>query len=118
MSTKGMPVPHVEDVDEAVELLHQLHSAAENAVVEPDQIVTIGTLIASGALTGMSEGALVILAGVAQTAAAVYITESLACLSAVAAQAVKQLFANNELPDFAAEELRSQGFELEAEATA
>lgn len=118
MSQHGMPVPHLEDADEALELLHQLHSAAENAGVEPGQVVTLGTLIASGGLSFVGEPALVILAGVAQTAAAVYISQGISCVFAAAALDIKRLFASNELPDFVAEELANQGIDLAAEAIA
>jgi alanine dehydrogenase len=118
MSKKGMPVPTTETADEALELLHQLHSAAENAGVEPGQILTIGTLIASGGLSAVGEGTLVILAGVAQTAVAVYVAAGISCVFAVAALDIKRLFASNDLPEFVADELSSQGIDLEGEAVA
>jgi hypothetical protein len=118
MSNKGMPVPTLETADEALELLHKLHSAAENAGVEPGQILTLGTLIASGGLSAVGEGTLVILAGVAQTAVAVYVAAGVSCVFAVAALDVKRLFAANDLPEFVADELSSQGIDLEAEAVA
>lgn len=118
MSQHGMPVPHLESADEALELLHQLHSAAENAGVEPGHVVTLGTLIASGGLTLVGEPALVVLAGVAQTAAAVYVSQGVSCVFAVAALDVKRLFASNELPDFVAEELGDQGIDLVVDANA
>jgi hypothetical protein len=116
MRQHGMPVPHVEDADEALELLHQLHSAAENAgILEPDQVVTIGTLLAAGGLSQVvSEPALIVLAGVAQTAAVVYINQGVACVFAVAALDIKRLFASNDLPDFVSVALAEQGIDLAA----
>lgn len=115
MSKKGMPVPQVDSVGEALELLHQLHSAAENAGVEPAHLVTLGTLIASGGATFLGEPALVILGGVAQTLVAVYVSAGVSCAFAVAALDVRGLFASNELPDFVSEELASQGIDLGTE---
>jgi len=112
MSKKGMPVPQLESLGEALELLEQLHSAAENAGIEPAHLVTLGTLIASGGVSFLGEPALVILGGVAQTLVAVYVAAGISCAFAVAALDVKGLFASNELPEFVSEELASQGIEL------
>jgi hypothetical protein len=114
MGGKGLPVPSVEDVSEAIEFLHVLNLALENAGGGAE--VTIESLIASGALGGIGEGSLVILGGIAQTAAAFYIHQCISCLSSVTGAALKSLFAQNELPDFVVAELESQGFELANEA--
>jgi hypothetical protein len=61
---------------------------------------------------------LVALAGVAQTIAAFYISESISCVAVVAADDLKRLFAENELPDFVVAELDSQGIALNNKAIA
>jgi hypothetical protein len=110
MGRKGLPVPDVNDVNEAVEFVHSLHSAIENSGGEA--AIAIGTLISSGALGELGEGALIALAGVAQTAAAFYVSQSIACLAAVAVVDLGTLFASNELPDFVVAELQTQGVDV------
>ena len=116
MHGKGLPVPDVQDANEALEMLDKLHQALEAAGGEAE--VTIGTLIASGALGSMGEGALIVLGGVAQTAAAFYISAAISCLSFVAASDLRKLFADNSVPGFVVAELEDQGVDLAAEATA
>ncbi|MDN5284228.1 MAG: hypothetical protein JWR38_502 [Mucilaginibacter sp.] len=116
MSNSVLPVPNIEDVNDAVEFLHQLHSAWENAGGEVE--TTIGTLIASGAAAGISEDALVVLGTVANIAVSLYISQGIGCLGSVAKDGLKALFAENELPDFVIAELDSQGIDLNNEATA
>lgn len=115
MSNSGLPVPNIEDINEAVEFLHQLHSAWENAGGE---VETIGALIASGAAAGISEDALIVLGTVANIAVSLYINQGIGCLGSVAKDGLKALFAQNELPDFVIAELDSQGIDLNNEATA
>ena len=109
MATKGMPVPSVETVNEALEVVHQIHTAVENSGGEA---ITIAELIGTGALAGLGEGALVVLAGVGQTLALVYINDAIACLAAAALSDLRQRFADNELPDFVVAELESQQVDL------
>jgi len=110
MHGNGLPVPSVEDANEALELMHKLHSAWENA--GGDEQMTIGALIALGALAGVDEGALVVLGEVAQVAAALYISACIGCIASVALDDLKNLFAENELPDFVVAELDGQGVDL------
>lgn len=119
MTDHGMPVPNVESAGEALELLDQLHSAAENASIELGQVVTIGMLLATpGIAELLGESGVLILAGVAQTLAAIYISQGVSCVFAVAAMEVKRRFASNDLPDFMTEILAGEGHDLTAEAVA
>jgi hypothetical protein len=116
MHDKGLPVPSVEDANEALELVDKIHQAIENAGGEAE--VTIGALIVAGALVGVDEAALAVLSEVAQVAAALYISVCIACLASVALDDLKGLFASNDLPDFVVAELEGQGVDLGGEAHA
>jgi hypothetical protein len=59
-----------------------------------------------------------VLGEVAQFEAALYISDSLACMGSVAIDDLKALFASNEVPDFAVAELNTQGIDLAAAAVA
>ena len=117
MTGKGLPVPSVEDANEALEFLHQLHSAMDN-VTGGEAEMTIGTLLASGALGGIGEGSLVILGGIAQTLVAVYLSQAISCLGVVAGGELRKLFSSNELADFVVAELDIQGIDLAGGAAA
>lgn len=112
MHGNGLPVPCVEDANEALEFVHKLHLALENA--GGDEEMTIGTLITFGA-AGIDEAALAVLGEVAQVAAAFYIDACISCIVSVALDDLKRLFANNELPNFVVAELDSQGIDLTGE---
>ncbi len=114
MHGNGLPVLSVEDAHEALELVDKLHQAMENA--GGDVEVTIGALIAAGAIVGIDEAALVVLGEAAEVAAAIYISACIACIASVAIDDLKEFFANNELPDFVVAELDSQGVDLAGEA--
>jgi hypothetical protein len=116
MHSNGLPVPNVEDANEALELLDKLHQAVENAGGEAE--VTIGTLLALGAFIGLDEAALVVLGEVAEVTAALYISVCIGCIASVGFDDLKSLFASNELPDFVVAELNSQGVDLTDEVTA
>ncbi len=116
MHSSGLPVPNVEDANEALEFLHKLHSAWENA--GGDEQLTIGALLALGAVVGFDEGALAVLGEVAQVAAVLYLSACVGCLAAVAFDDLRRLLASNELPDFVVAELGNQGSPLVAEANA
>ncbi len=111
MHGSGLPVPNVEDANEALEYVHKIHSALENASGGEAE-VTIGTLIALGAFAGVDEAVLIALGDVAQVAAALYISACLGCVASVALDDLKKLFAENALPDFVVAELNDQGVEL------
>jgi hypothetical protein len=116
MHRNGFPVPSVEDAKEAVELLHQLNQALENAGGEVE--MTIGALIAAGALVGIDEGVLVVLGDVAQVAATVYIGTCIGCIGSVALPDLRRLFASNELPGFVVDQLNGNGIDLTITAVA
>jgi hypothetical protein len=113
MRGKGLPVPDIEGVNEAVDLLEHIHEAIENT---GDAEVTIGALLAAGALVGIDEAALAVLGEVAQVAAALYLLACTACLGSVAIDKLRGLFASNELPGFLVAQLESQGVELSNQA--
>jgi hypothetical protein len=116
MHGRGLPVPSVEDANEALEFVDKLHSAWENA--NGDEVMTIGALIALGAFTGVDEAAVEVLGEVAQVAAVLYISACIACLASVAIDDLRRRFASADLPDFVVAELNSQGVDLAEEATA
>jgi hypothetical protein len=116
MHGSGLPIPSVEDANEALEFVHKLHSALEGSGAEAG--VTIGALIALGAFAGVDEGGLAVLGEVAGVAAAVYISASIACIGSVAFDDLKSLFASNDLPEYVVAQLNSQGVDLTAEVIA
>lgn len=116
MHGHGFPVPNVEDANEAIELLHKLHSAWENAGGE--EVMTIGALLATGAIIGIDEAVLMVLEEVAQIAVAIYIGACIGCIASVAIDDLRGLFASNEIPDFVVAELNNQGIDLANEASA
>jgi hypothetical protein len=117
MNRKGMPVPELESLGDALEYLDVLHSALENSG-GVEGAVTLGGLIASGALAGVGEGTLIVLGTIAEIAALVYINAAIGCASSVASAEVRSLFASNDLPGFVVDELGQQGVDLEAQAAA
>ena len=107
MHGNGLPVPSVEDAGEALGILHQIHSAWENAGGEV--ALTIGALVTVGALTGVDETFLV---AVAQVAAVLYLSVSIGCIASVALEDLKIFSSNGELPDFVVAELSNRGVDL------
>ncbi|SIT43293.1 conserved hypothetical protein [Paraburkholderia ribeironis] len=110
MQGSGFPVPTVEDANEALEVLHKVHDAWENSGGEAE--LTIGALLAAGAVVGVDEGVLATLGEVATVAVGVYISACVACLGSVAFDDLKGLFASNAVPDFVVAQLNSQGVDL------
>jgi hypothetical protein len=113
MLGKGLPVPDIDGVNEAVKLLDHIHQAIENT---GDAEVTIGGLLAVGAIVGVDEAALTVLGEVAQVVAALYLLECTTCLGSAAISELRGLFASNDLPDFMVEQLKSQGVDLSSQA--
>ncbi|MCC8400460.1 hypothetical protein LJ655_00895 [Paraburkholderia sp. MMS20-SJTN17] len=109
MQGSGFPVPTVDDVNEALDFLHKLHDASENS---GGAEVTIGALLAAGAVTGVDEAVLATLGEVAAVAVGVYIGACIACMGSVALDDLKGLFASNEVPDFVVAQLNGQGVDL------
>ena len=110
MRDKALPAPNVETAREVLEFLDKLHSAWENA--GSSETLTVGELIASGALAGASEDAMLVLGLAAGAAVQVYITACLFCLASGAIGALKDLLARGELPDFVVAELDKQGIDM------
>jgi hypothetical protein len=113
MHNKGLPVPaDIESASEAVEFLGHINEAIENA--GGDAQLTIEALLAfgGGAIAGVDAAGVVVLGGIAQTVAAVYIFKAAGCLGSAAGEQIRKLFASNELPDFMVEQLRANGVEL------
>ncbi|EEA01123.1 hypothetical protein BH160DRAFT_3557 [Burkholderia sp. H160] len=115
MQGSGFPVPTVEDANEALDFLDKLHNALENS---GGADVTIGALLAAGAVTGVDEAILATLGEVATVAVGVYIGACVACLGSVAFDDLKGLFASNAVPDFVVAQLNSQGVDLGGTVTA
>jgi len=116
MNGSGLPVPSVEDANQALEFVHQLHDAWEAA--GGDEEMTIGALVAAGALTGVDEATLEVLGLVAQVAVTVYVAACVACLASQALDYLKGRFASNNLPEFMVAALDNQGVSLVDVATA
>ena len=110
MHGNGLPVPDVEGVNEALEFVHKIHSAWENA--GGGEELTIAALIAAGAFAGVDEAVLAVLAEAGAVVAAAYLSACIGCIAAVALDDLKGLFAQGELPDFVVAELETQGIDL------
>jgi hypothetical protein len=79
MSTNGLPTPRqvVDSAGDLLEFLHQLHTASEAAGA--DEEMTIGALIAAGAVTGIDETVLAALGAAAAITVGAYISACAAC---------------------------------------
>ncbi|MBR0820237.1 hypothetical protein [Bradyrhizobium liaoningense] len=110
MRGNGLPVPDVEGINEALEFVHKIHSAWENA--GGGEELTIVALIAAGAFAGVDEAVLAVLAEAGAVAAVAYLSACIGCIAAVALDDLKGLFAQGELPDFVVAELETQGIDL------
>lgn len=80
MSSSGLPTPRqvFDSVSDALEFLHQLHTAWEAAGGEVE--MTLAALAAAGAATGIDEGVLVILAGAGTVTVSFYLGACFSCL--------------------------------------
>jgi hypothetical protein len=116
MRGNGLPVPDIETANEALEFVDKLHSAWENA--GGGEELTIGALVAAGALVGADEAVLSVLGEVAQVAAILYLTTCVTCLGSVALDDLKGLFAQNQVPNFVVAQLENQGVDLQNSANA
>jgi hypothetical protein len=117
MQANSLPVPDLETANEALEFLHKLHDAWENAGGEAE--LTIGALLVAGALAGtIGAGALEVLGEVAAVTVTLYLSACIACMGSVAIDDLKNLFASGQMPDFVVAELESQGIALENNAVA
>jgi len=113
MQSSGLPVPSVDSLNDAKELIENLHQAWEAAGGEMD--MTLTALLAAGAITGIDEGAV---AAVAAVTVSAYIGACIGCLAAAGVEALKQLFASNPPQDFMSQQLASLGIDLSSSDTA
>jgi len=113
MRSSGLPAPTVEGLNDAKELIENLHQAWEAAGGEVE--MTLTALLALGAITGIDEEAV---AAVAAVTVSAYIGACIGCLAAAGIEALKDLFASNPPQDFMSEQLASLGFDLSTTAAA
>lgn len=80
MSSSELPTPRqvFDSVSDALEFLHQLHTAWETAGGEAD--MTLAALAAAGAATGIDEGVLVILAAAGTVTVSFYLGACFGCI--------------------------------------
>ncbi|NML65451.1 hypothetical protein HHL22_09565 [Hymenobacter sp. RP-2-7] len=116
MHSSGLPVPDVEDANEALEVLDKIHSAWENAGGEAE--LTIGALLATGLLTVAGGAVVPVLEEIVTVTVAAYLGACIGCLGSVAYDSLKSLFASGQLPAFVVAELESQGVDIQNEAVA
>lgn len=109
MQGNGLPIPKVEDATEALHFLEQLHQAWENSGGEVE--MTIGALASAGG-AGLSEEVLIAIGVAADVVIVLYINQGIGCLSSVALDELKRLFADNELPEFVVAELDNKNISL------
>src|SRR5438045_1101685 len=91
MHNRGLPVIDVETVGEAIEFLERIRAALEKS--GGDGKLTIGALLAAGAIVGVDKAALAVLGEAAQVAAALYLGACIGCMGSVARDELKRLFA-------------------------
>ncbi|MGI4832330.1 MAG: hypothetical protein ACRYFK_02615 [Janthinobacterium lividum] len=116
MQSIGLPVPNVENANEALEIFDKIHSAWESAGGEAE--LTIGALLATGLLTVAGGAVVEVLGEIAAVTVAAYLGACIGCVASVARDEVKNLFASGQLPAFVVAELESQGVDLQAKVVA
>jgi hypothetical protein len=114
MRSQHLPVPTIENANEALEFVDMLHSAWENAGGEAG--MTLGALIGTGALNAAGEQTLIVLAAAVDIAVVVYLSACMNCVVYSGFDDVKKLFASNQLPAYVLDELNKQGVDLTGEA--
>jgi len=110
MSSNGLPVPTVEDLNQAKEIIEQIHQAWEAA--GGDEAMTIAALIALGAATGIDEEVLAALGAAAGVTVAVYISGCVRCMASAGIDQLRQLFASNPPQPFMTDLLAQNGINL------
>ena len=119
MRSKGLPVPaDIESASEAVEFLGHINEAIENAGGDAQLTIEALMLLGGGSIAGVDAAGVVVLGGIAQTVAAVYIFKAAGCLGSAAGDQIRHLFASNQLPDFMVAQLQANGVELSDTAVA
>ena len=100
MSSSGLPSPSevFDALSDALDILHQLHTAWESA--GGDEEMTMAALLALGAATGIDEAALAALAAAFADAAAItvtaYVAACVACAVSAAGSAVWDAIATTD----------------------
>jgi hypothetical protein len=116
MHGNGLPVPEIQELNEALEFVDKIHSAFENATGKEE--ITIGALLAVGAFVGFDEAALAALTQAAAITATAYLAACVGCLASVALDDLKDLFASGDLSAFVVAQLESDGINISDHATA
>ena len=95
-----LPVPNVDGLNEALEFLHKLHDAWENA--GGNEELLLSGLVAAGAVTGIDEAALAAAGGVTVLA---YIALCVGCAAGCAGASIWDAIASSDTPDWLQSEL-------------
>lgn len=110
MHSKSLPVPDLETVEDALDLIHKLHDAWETA--GGGEELLIGGLIAAGALVGVDEGVVAVLGEAAQVAVGMYLLACTGCLASAAYDRLVSLNEAGEVPPEVVAMLDEQGVDL------
>ena len=96
MSTNGLPTPSqvFDALSDALEFLHQLHTAWESA--GGDEEMTLGALVALGAATGIDEEVLAALGAAATVTVTAYLAACIACVVSAAGSSVWSSIASTD----------------------
>jgi hypothetical protein len=115
MSSKGLPPPNLETLNDVMEMLHLLEAAREEGA-EAD--VVIGNLLGPLAVE-LKDDALQALSAAATVAVTFYINSCISCLGVVAFQDLKDYVASNApTDDYLRGQLISIGVPVDAAGTA
>ena len=110
MRSNGLPVPTLETLNEAKDFIENLHQAWEAAGGEVE--MTIGALVALGAVTGIDEEILGALGQAAAVTVAAYIGACVGCLAVAGIESLQQFFASNPPQGFLQQALAQNGINL------
>jgi hypothetical protein len=103
MSPLPTPAQLLDSAGEALEFLHRLHQAWEAA--GGDEEMTMGALVALGAVTGIDEATLAVLGEAATVTVMAYIAACVGCLVAAAGSSVWDLISSNDVAGWAKDQL-------------
>ena len=116
MSSNSMPVINLDDLSDVKEFIEQIHQAWENAGGEEE--TTIAALVAAGALTGVDEAALAVLADAVTITVVAYLAACIACMASAGIDALRDLFAQSPPQPFMQDKLADLGIKVGDTATA
>jgi len=96
MSSSGLPTPSqvFDSLSDALEFLHTLHNAWENA--GGDEEMTLAALVAAGALVGVDETALAALGAAAGITVVAYLAACLACVVSVTGSSIWNMISSTD----------------------